>query len=231
MTEWIVSLSSCSCRPFRRSPASQPPGRSFAGRGSGVADDQKPPVEFGPDKNVKWKVAGAERRCPRRSSWATSSSHGVRRRQALHDRLQPRRRQRSLAGRRAGRDRSSPTSRPKAARPRRRRRPTASGSSRTSARAGCSATTSPARNCGSSRCRRRPRSADFGTGVSPIIADGVGRSCCATKEGSEDHRARRGDRRTSSGRRSASRRLGSARRSCGTRPAGKQIVARRATAR
>jgi outer membrane protein assembly factor BamB len=25
--------------------------------GSGVADDQKPPVEFGPDKNVKWKVA------------------------------------------------------------------------------------------------------------------------------------------------------------------------------
>src|SRR5262245_14985449 len=25
--------------------------------GSGVADDQKPPIEFGPDKNVKWKVA------------------------------------------------------------------------------------------------------------------------------------------------------------------------------
>src|SRR5688500_2397402 len=24
--------------------------------GSGVADDQKPPVEFGPDKNVRWKV-------------------------------------------------------------------------------------------------------------------------------------------------------------------------------
>src|SRR5439155_13588654 len=24
--------------------------------GSGVADDQKPPVEFGPDKNVKWKM-------------------------------------------------------------------------------------------------------------------------------------------------------------------------------
>src|SRR5436190_3810931 len=24
--------------------------------GSGVADRQKPPVEFGPDKNVKWKV-------------------------------------------------------------------------------------------------------------------------------------------------------------------------------
>src|SRR5262245_4716409 len=25
--------------------------------GSGVADNQKPPVEFGPEKNVKWKVA------------------------------------------------------------------------------------------------------------------------------------------------------------------------------
>src|SRR4029434_10563060 len=25
--------------------------------GSGVADGQKPPVEIGPDKNVKWKVA------------------------------------------------------------------------------------------------------------------------------------------------------------------------------
>src|SRR5207247_5127617 len=25
--------------------------------GSGVADDQHPPVELGPDKNVKWKVA------------------------------------------------------------------------------------------------------------------------------------------------------------------------------
>src|SRR6266568_3003484 len=25
--------------------------------GSGVADGQKPPVEFGPDRNVKWKVA------------------------------------------------------------------------------------------------------------------------------------------------------------------------------
>src|SRR5687767_3598185 len=25
--------------------------------GSGVAEGQKPPIEFGPDKNVKWKVA------------------------------------------------------------------------------------------------------------------------------------------------------------------------------
>src|SRR5262249_41401900 len=24
--------------------------------GSGISDDAKPPVEFGPDKNVKWKV-------------------------------------------------------------------------------------------------------------------------------------------------------------------------------
>jgi len=28
--------------------------------GSGVADDQKPPVDFGPDKNVKWKVPAPE---------------------------------------------------------------------------------------------------------------------------------------------------------------------------
>ena len=28
--------------------------------GSGVADDQKPPVEIGPDKNVKWKVPAPE---------------------------------------------------------------------------------------------------------------------------------------------------------------------------
>lgn len=33
------------------------PWPQFRGpNGSGVADDQKPPVEFGPDKNVKWKV-------------------------------------------------------------------------------------------------------------------------------------------------------------------------------
>jgi outer membrane protein assembly factor BamB len=28
--------------------------------GSGVADDQKPPVEFGPDKNVQWKVTSPD---------------------------------------------------------------------------------------------------------------------------------------------------------------------------
>src|SRR5262245_37984763 len=28
--------------------------------GSGVADDQKPPIEIGPDKNVKWKVPVAD---------------------------------------------------------------------------------------------------------------------------------------------------------------------------
>lgn len=38
--------------------AGQPaPWPQFRGpHGSGVADDQKPPVEFGPEKNVKWKV-------------------------------------------------------------------------------------------------------------------------------------------------------------------------------
>src|SRR5262245_5689443 len=30
----------------------------FRGRGgSGVAETQKPPIEFGPEKNVRWKVA------------------------------------------------------------------------------------------------------------------------------------------------------------------------------
>jgi outer membrane protein assembly factor BamB len=38
--------------------ADQPPAwpRFRGPNGSGVADSQKPPVEFGPDKNVKWKV-------------------------------------------------------------------------------------------------------------------------------------------------------------------------------
>src|SRR5262245_54500886 len=38
--------------------AGQPgPWPQFRGPGgSGVADNQKPPVEFGPEKNVKWKV-------------------------------------------------------------------------------------------------------------------------------------------------------------------------------
>lgn len=37
------------------------PWPQFRGpNGSGVADDQKPPVEFGPDKNVKWKVPAPE---------------------------------------------------------------------------------------------------------------------------------------------------------------------------
>ena len=39
----------------------------------GIAEDQKPPVEVGPDKNVKWKIA-VPAACRRRSSWATSSS-------------------------------------------------------------------------------------------------------------------------------------------------------------
>jgi outer membrane protein assembly factor BamB len=34
------------------------PWPQFRGpNGSGVADNQEPPVELGPDKNVKWKVA------------------------------------------------------------------------------------------------------------------------------------------------------------------------------
>ena len=33
------------------------PWSQFRGpNGSGVAEGQKPPIEFGPDKNLKWKV-------------------------------------------------------------------------------------------------------------------------------------------------------------------------------
>ena len=99
--------------------------------------------------------------------------HRVRKRQALHDRLQPRRRQRSLAGRSAATKSSNPSTKSKAARPLLRARPTASTSFPTSAPAACSATTSPARNCGSTKCRRPQTLAGFGTGVSPIIADGM----------------------------------------------------------
>jgi outer membrane protein assembly factor BamB len=38
--------------------AEQPAWPQFRGpQGSGIAEEQKPPVEIGPDKNVKWKVA------------------------------------------------------------------------------------------------------------------------------------------------------------------------------
>src|SRR5262245_30911230 len=51
-TVLIVVASLCAESSTLRLPWPQ-----FRGpNGSGVADDQKPPIEFGPDKNLKWKV-------------------------------------------------------------------------------------------------------------------------------------------------------------------------------
>jgi outer membrane protein assembly factor BamB len=46
----IVAVSALGADPSQSWSRFRGPG------GSGVADDQKPPVEFGPDKNLKWKV-------------------------------------------------------------------------------------------------------------------------------------------------------------------------------
>src|SRR5436189_5391991 len=49
----IVTLSLFSAASF----GADSPWPQFRGpNGSGIAEGQKPPVEFGPDKNVKWKV-------------------------------------------------------------------------------------------------------------------------------------------------------------------------------
>ena len=141
--------------------------------GSGVADDQQPPVEIGPDKNVAWKVpvpSGlsspivvgdmlvltafedgklytiAYHRADGSEAW---------RAQAPATQIEPY----PQDGRQPGRVDA--------------RRPTASGSSPTSARAASFATTWPARSCGNTSCRRRRRIADFGSGTSPILADGT----------------------------------------------------------
>ena len=141
--------------------------------GSGVAEGQKPPVEFGPDKNVKWKVPVPRGLLLADRRGRQARPHRVRRRETLHDRLQPRRRQRSCGGPRPRRSRSRTSTRPRAARPRPRRRPTASGSCPISARAGCSATTCPARSSGSSRCRRRALRPTSAAASRPIIVDGI----------------------------------------------------------
>ena len=75
------------------------PGRSSAGRtGRASRTIRSRPCEFGPDKNVKWKVAGPERAVVADRRRRQARHHRVRRRQALHHRLQPRRRQGSVAG-------------------------------------------------------------------------------------------------------------------------------------
>jgi hypothetical protein len=50
-----VLIAACGSAAFAAEPLAWP---QFRGpNGSGVADDQKPPVQVGPEKNVKWKVA------------------------------------------------------------------------------------------------------------------------------------------------------------------------------
>src|SRR2546423_1392150 len=42
---------------FAQAPPAAPAWRQFRGPdGTGVVESAKPPIEFGPDKNVKWKV-------------------------------------------------------------------------------------------------------------------------------------------------------------------------------
>src|SRR5262245_24640275 len=47
---WSLELTGSAQDPAGAWPQFRGPG------GSGVAEEQKPPVEFGPDKNVMWKV-------------------------------------------------------------------------------------------------------------------------------------------------------------------------------
>src|SRR5215510_13050921 len=57
MRSVIVVLAVLSFAIVKTYAAEPGPWPQFRGPGgSGVADDQKPPVEIGPDKNVKWKV-------------------------------------------------------------------------------------------------------------------------------------------------------------------------------
>ena len=70
--------------------------------GSGIAEAEHPPIEIGPDKNVRWKVAVPSGALVADRRGRQARAHRLRRRQALHDRLQSRRRQRSLASSRAG---------------------------------------------------------------------------------------------------------------------------------
>jgi outer membrane protein assembly factor BamB len=57
MTKWIVSLTAAMLATVGAVAGEPHPWPQFRGPGgSGVADNEKPPVEIGPDKNVKWKV-------------------------------------------------------------------------------------------------------------------------------------------------------------------------------
>src|SRR6266496_2893030 len=54
-TAAILTMTVCATAALAAEPSPWP--RFRGPNGSGVADGQKPPVEFGPDKNVKWKVS------------------------------------------------------------------------------------------------------------------------------------------------------------------------------
>ena len=57
MFEWIVTAAIVVFSAIGTEAEETLVWPQFRGPGaSGVADDQKPPIEFGPDKNVKWKV-------------------------------------------------------------------------------------------------------------------------------------------------------------------------------
>src|SRR5262249_12412394 len=128
--------------------------------GSGVADGQKPPVEVGPEKNVKWKVSvpsGLSSPVVAGDKLVLTAFDGGKLYTIAYRRADGRE---AWRGGGPGPPREPPhTTREGPARHRPRPRRTAGGSSRTSARAACSATTWTVRNSGGSRCRRRPSAA------------------------------------------------------------------------
>ena len=186
--------------------------------GSGVADDQKPPVEIGPDKNVKWKVAGPQRPVLADRRRRQARHHRLRRRQALHHRLPPRRRQGGLAAPRRRPSRSRPTTRPRAAPPPPRPPPTASGSSPTSVRAASICYDLAGKELWKYEMPTASAPGDFGSGYSPILADGL---VVLVRDELKDPRRSSPSTRppgTSRGRRSGGPPPPTARRSSGTRP-------------
>ena len=162
--------------------------------------------DFGPERLL---VADRRRR--------SSCLHGVRRRQTLHDRLQPRRRERSLAGRSAGQSRSSLSTLPKAVPPLRRPSRTARGSSPTLDRAGCSVTTCRGKNFGGTSCRPRPRRSISARAFRPSWPMAWSFWCGTKTRTPKSSRSTR-RRASSAGRKIASRNRRSAPRSSATRP-------------
>ncbi len=128
------------CCPVRGADNAGPWPRFRGPNGSGVATEQKPPIEVGPDKNVKWKVSAPDGLSSPIIAGdklvITAVEDG-----ALYT-IAYNRVDGSEAWRaQAPRANSRPIIRRKAVRPPRRQQPTVSGLSPISARAACSATT------------------------------------------------------------------------------------------